>query len=89
MERELFAKPSFQKAIRETFIKAGQAAASDGTFVQYKSHERQTIASFLLREGKPEDSSLATLTGPAVDVVPYQEDEEPETDEEDEADADE
>ena len=47
------------------------------------------LASFLLREGKPEDSSLATLTGPAVDVVPYQEDEEPETDEEDEADADE
>ena len=42
-----------------------------------------------MTSGKPEDSSLATLTGPAVDVVPYQEDEEPETDEEDEADADE
>ena len=42
-----------------------------------------------IREGKPEDSSLATITGPAVDVVPYQEDEEPETDEEDETNADE
>ena len=35
-----------------------------------KAHERQSIASFLLKEGKPEDSSLATLTGPAVDVAP-------------------
>ena len=41
----------------------------------------RTIASFLLKEGKPaEEASFATLTGPAVDVITYDEDEEPDTD---------
>ena len=69
--------------MHDTFVKAGQAAKQDGSFIQYKSHERTSIASFLLKEGKPEDSSLATLSGAAVDVITYEEDEEPETDEED------
>ena len=44
------------------------------------TNERASIASFLLKEGKPEEASLATLTGPAVDVITYDEDEEPDTD---------
>ena len=81
VESELFSKESFKQAIHDTFVKAGQAAKQAyGSFIQYRSHERASIASFLLKEGKPEEASLATLTGPAVDVITYDEDEEPDTD---------
>ena len=80
-ERELFSQATFKKAIKETFVKAGQVAKPDGNFIEYKSHERHSISSFLLKEGKTESASLAALAGNA-DVITYEEDEEPVTDEE-------
>ena len=50
-----------------------------GSFYQYKSHESQWIAKSLVKEGKPEDNSLAAMTGSA-DTISYEEEEdEPET----------
>ena len=81
VERELFSKASFKQAIKQTFIKAGQAAQADGSFLEYKTHDRPSIDKLLLNEGKVEASSLAALVS-NVDAITYEEDEEPETDEE-------
>eukprot|EP00966_Prymnesium_polylepis_P283089 6541487-Prymnesium_polylepis.1 len=76
---------SFKNAIKATFVKAGQAAQGDGTFIKYTSHARHMISKDLLLQGKPEDSSALSLaTMCAVDVITYEEDEEPETEDEDE-----
>jgi hypothetical protein len=85
VERELFAKASFKAAIKKTFMQAGQTPKADGTFITYKSHTTQSISACLLPEGKTESHSLATIVG-TTDVITYEEDEEPETDEEDKDD---
>ena len=76
VERELFAKPSFQDAIRRTFVAAGQApipGLKTGLTVYntYLTHTRNTISRFLLPEGKPEEAtgSLATVCQGEVDVA--------------------
>ena len=60
----------------------------DGSFIIYTSHARSSISSYLLPEGKSENSALASLIGSA-DVMAAEEDDEPETDDDvDGADAD-
>ena len=84
---ELFAKPSFQDAIRRTFVAAGQApipGLKKGLTVYntYLTHTRNTISRFLLPEGKPEEAtgSLATVCQGEVDVATCHDSDEPETD---------
>ena len=76
-------------SLKKTFVAAGQAPKEDGTFVTYKTHARSSVAASLLPEGKAhETATLATVAG-EMDVVTYDEDEEPKTDEEDDAQDDE
>ena len=81
-----FSQDSFEKAIKASFVKAGQAPQGDGTFIKYTSHTRHVIAKDLLLHGKTEDSALSLATVGAVDAITYEEDEEPETDDENEED---
>ena len=81
VEYELFNRKSFQDALRRTFVAAGQAPLPDGSFMIYTSHARSSISSYLLPEGKSEDSALASLIGSA-DVMAAEEEDEPATDDE-------
>ena len=81
VEYELFNRKSFQDALRRTFVAAGQAPLPDGSFMIYTSNARSSISSYLLPEGKSEDSALASLIGSA-DVMAAEEEDEPATDDE-------
>ena len=85
IERELFAKLSFQEAIRRTFVAAGQAPMPGlqmTVYQQYLSHSRNSISRHLLPEGKPEETagSLATICQGEVDAATCNDSDEPETD---------
>ena len=88
VECEIFTKDSFREALARTFVAAGQAPGKDGKFQIYKTHARSSIASHLLPQGAVEDCpTLATVAGGA-DVTPYEDEDEPETDDETHDDVD-
>ena len=88
VECEVFTKDSFREALARTFVAAGQAPGKDGKFQIYKTHARSSIASHLLPQGAVEDCpTLATVAGGA-DVTPYEDEDEPETDDETHDDVD-
>ena len=87
VERELFAKESFQLALARTFVAAGQAPDARGKYAVYKTHARNAIAASLVPEGKVEEgaATLATMAG-GTDVATCDDDAEPETDDEEDQD---
>jgi len=62
VSKEIFTTEKFIKAMKKTFVEAGQWPGEDGKFIKYMGHSKGKLNKFLLPDSAPEPTTLATLT---------------------------